>query len=84
MAISAYVGLKGYGKSHGVVEYVILSALKIKRVVFTNIPMNQNLLEKDFGITVRQFDIDAIKSNVNCFQEVFVSGEIFIIEMTFS
>jgi zona occludens toxin len=78
MAISAYVGLQGHGKSHGVVEYVILPALKAKRIVFTNIPMNQDLLEKDFGITVRQFTIDEIKENQNWFEEVFVSGAIFI------
>jgi len=78
MAISAYVGLQGHGKSHGVVEYVILPALKAKRIVFTNIPMNQDLLEKDFGITVRQFDIDDIKNNENWFQEVFIAGAIFI------
>lgn len=78
MAISAYVGLQGHGKSHGVVEYVILPALKAKRIVFTNIPMNQDLLEKDFGITVRQFTIDEIKENQNWFEEVFVAGAIFI------
>jgi zona occludens toxin len=78
MAISAYVGLQGHGKSHGVVEYVILPALKAKRIVFTNIPMNQDLLEKDFGITVKQFDIDEIKNNESWFQDVFIAGAIFI------
>lgn len=78
MAISAYVGLQGHGKSHGVVEYVILPALKAKRVVFTNMPMNQELLKKDFDMEVVMFDIEDIKTNESWFQEVFTPGAIFV------
>jgi zona occludens toxin len=78
MAISAYVGLQGHGKSYGVVEHVIIPALKAKRVVFTNIPMNQELLQEDFGLTVHYFTIDDIKNNENWFEDVFIAGAIWV------
>lgn len=40
MAITAYVGLPGSGKSYSVVEYVILPALNSGRVIATNMPLN--------------------------------------------
>jgi len=45
MSILAYVGLPGHGKSYSVTENVILPALLAGRVVYTNIPLNHELLK---------------------------------------
>lgn len=58
MAIDAYVGLPGHGKSYGVVEHVIIPSLKQGRHVVTNIPLNIDLLLSDFGGTVQQLPDD--------------------------
>lgn len=41
MAIDAYTGLPGAGKSHGVMQRVILPALKLGRTVLHNLPINE-------------------------------------------
>lgn len=41
MAIDAYTGIPGAGKSHGVVENVIIPALKEGRLVVHNMPLNE-------------------------------------------
>jgi len=51
MAIEAYVGLPGHGKSYGVVEHVIIPSIKEGRHVVTNIPLEREELLADFGIT---------------------------------
>lgn len=58
MAIDAYVGLPGHGKSYGVVEHVIIPSLKQGRHVVTNIPLNIDALLMDFGGTVQQLPDD--------------------------
>lgn len=50
MAINAYVGLPGSGKSYGVVENVILPALQAGRVLITNIPLNLDAVGADYDI----------------------------------
>lgn len=49
MAIDAYVGLPGHGKSYGVTEHVIIPSLKEGRQIVTNIPLNEEKLKLDFG-----------------------------------
>lgn len=49
MAIDAYVGLPGHGKSYGVTEHVIIPSIKEGRHVVTNIPMEREELLADFG-----------------------------------
>lgn len=49
MAIDAYVGLPGHGKSYGVTEHVIVPSLKQGRKVVTNIPLQEEKLMADFG-----------------------------------
>lgn len=49
MAIDAYVGLPGHGKSYGVTEHVIIPSLKQGRKIVTNIPLNEEKLLADFG-----------------------------------
>lgn len=58
MAIDAYVGLPGHGKSYGVVEHVIIPSLKQGRHVVTNIPLNADALLMDFGGTIQQLPND--------------------------
>lgn len=49
MAIDAYVGLPGHGKSYGVTEHVIIPSLKQGRKIVTNIPLQEEKLMADFG-----------------------------------
>jgi zona occludens toxin len=80
MSIVAYVGLPGHGKSYGVVDNVILPSLKNKRMVYTNIPMNQEKCLDDFGMAVVPFDITDIVKNPYWFTQVFVPGSIFVLD----
>lgn len=48
MAIVAYVGRPRSGKSYGVVENVIIPALKSGRTIVTNIPLKTGYLSDDF------------------------------------
>jgi zona occludens toxin len=48
MSIIAYVGLPGSGKSYGVVENVVIPALKDGRTIVTNIPLKKGYLSDDF------------------------------------
>jgi zona occludens toxin len=80
MAIVAYVGLPGHGKSYGIVENVIIPALKRKRVVFTNIPMNDEVCLNELGMCVIPFHIDDLIKNPNWFKDVFQAGSIFVID----
>ncbi|CAN7479484.1 hypothetical protein LJR232_003136 [Aquipseudomonas alcaligenes] len=48
MAIDAYVGLPGHGKSYGVVQHVVIPSLKQGRHVVTNIPLQVDMLMEDF------------------------------------
>ncbi|KAA0952603.1 zonular occludens toxin domain-containing protein [Pseudomonas sp. ANT_H12B] len=58
MAIHAYVGKPGHGKSYGVVERVVIPSLKQDRHVVTNIPLNADDLLADFGGTIQQLPAD--------------------------
>lgn len=80
MSISAYVGLPGHGKSYGVVENVILPALRSHRLVFTNIPMQDEKCLTDFGMSVVSFHTEDIAKNPNWFTDVFQPGAIFVFD----
>ncbi|MBH3382256.1 zonular occludens toxin domain-containing protein [Pseudomonas asiatica] len=58
MAIHAYVGKPGSGKSYGVVERVVIPSLKQGRHVVTNIPLNAELLLADFGGSIETLPDD--------------------------
>lgn len=82
MPISSYVGLPRHGKSYGVVENVILPALKKKRRVITNIPMHIDVLERDFGVVPEQVTIKEIQEDPawwkqNCPGAVVVLDELW-------
>jgi zona occludens toxin len=61
MAVIAYVGKPGHGKTNSVVERVIIPSLKQGRHVVTNIPLNIDDLLADFGGTITQLPEDWYK-----------------------
>ncbi|ARB30470.1 zonular occludens toxin domain-containing protein [Pseudomonas tolaasii] len=58
MAIHAYVGKPGHGKSYGVVEHVVIPSLKQDRHVVTNIPLSIDDLLSTYGGKVTQLPSD--------------------------
>lgn len=58
MAIHAYVGKPGHGKSYGVVEHVVIPSLKQDRHVVTNIPLSIDDLLSTYGGKVTQLPAD--------------------------
>lgn len=54
MAIHAYVGKPGHGKSYGVVEHVVIPSLKQDRHVVTNIPLSIDDLLAAYGGNITQ------------------------------
>lgn len=70
MSIDAYTGWPGSGKSHTVVDNVILPALRAHlgkdgtapRVVVTNIPMKREAIDAEMpGCDLREFDVAAFE-----------------------
>lgn len=80
MATTAYTGLPGGGKSYGVVENVIIPALKQQRKVYTNIPMNREVCIKRLGSSPIQFDTQDIIDNPDWWSDVFEPGSIIVID----
>jgi len=78
---SAYVGLPGSGKSYGVVENVIIPALRKGRALWTNIPLVMDEIYNDFPkADVTSFTVDDIKSNEKWFSEVLPKGVVLVID----
>ncbi|HTF85330.1 MAG TPA: zonular occludens toxin domain-containing protein [Cellvibrio sp.] len=80
MTISAYVGLPGAGKSYGVVENVILPAIKAGRRVLTNIPMVRDEWLKQFQAAPEQFDIAEIPKDPDWWQKNNVAGAVVVLD----
>jgi zona occludens toxin (predicted ATPase) len=80
MSINAYVGLPGSGKSYSVVEHVVLPALKNGRRVWTNIPLNLELIEELGYQAPVIFETNEIVENPKFFQEIFEAGATIIID----
>ena len=80
MAINAYVGLPRSGKSHSAVEFVILPGLEKGRRIWTNIPLNAELLEQEYPGKVTQFKTQDVIDEPKWFQEVFEKGATIIID----
>lgn len=78
MAIDAYVGLPGHGKSYGVVEHVIIPSLKQDRHVVTNIPLNIDALLMDFGGTIQQLPDDWFE--LKDLSEYAVNGAVLVLD----
>lgn len=80
MTITAYTGLPGSGKSYGVMQNVIIPALKSKRLVFTNIPVNDEKLLELLGSTVSKIDYEILKDKPDFFQSVIPAGAVVILD----
>jgi len=81
MTISCYSGLPGSGKSYGVVEHVVIPALKQGRTIRTNIPLNVEHLETFIPGSIEkiiQFTNDEIKESG--YLGNIAGGEIIIID----
>lgn len=81
MAIVAYVGLPGHGKSHSVVEHVILPALKAGRTVVTNVALHWDKVRAAYpGCDLRPFDIKAVAASPSSIDSVAVPGAVLVID----
>lgn len=80
MAISAYVGLPGSGKSYGVVQNVIIPALKSGQKVYTNIPLKDDYCIKHYGSTAVSFETKDIIDNPDWWVDVFEAGALLVID----
>lgn len=78
MAIHAYVGKPGHGKSYGVVEHVVIPSLKQDRHVFTNIPLAADELLAAFGGNITQLPEDW--HNLEDLGEIIPPGAVAIID----
>lgn len=72
MAIQFFCGRPGSGKSYGVIENVLLPALKLARPIYTNIPLNMDAIAVDFPDSFAE---------IVCFNNEDVTGE-FLMSMT--
>lgn len=77
MAIDAYVGLPGSGKSYSVVKFAILPSLKQGRLVITNIPLTE-LAHSEYPDQIRQLPHDWYKDD-QLFEEV-PNGSVVVLD----
>lgn len=80
MSITAYTGLPGSGKSYGVMQNVIIPALKSGRNVFTNIPVNDEKLIELYNKTTNKINYDDLKENPYYFQTEIIPGSVVIFD----
>lgn len=81
MPITAYSGLPGHGKSHSVVEHVILPALKAHRCVVTNVALKWDKVREAFpGCDLRPFDLEAVKRDPASIEEAAPPGCVLVID----
>ncbi|UXZ19955.1 hypothetical protein KZH41_15500 [Pseudomonas sp. YeP6b] len=78
MAIHAYVGKPGHGKSYGVVEHVIIPSLKQDRHVVTNIPLSIDDLLSTYGGNITQLPDDWFE--LDDLSEIIPAGSVAIID----
>lgn len=84
MAIDAYTGLPGSGKSYSAVALQIIPALKAGRKITTNMPIKQDLLETDYDAKgrIRTFTTQEIEANPERLMEICPEGWILILDET--
>lgn len=81
MSIVAYVGRPGSGKSYGVVDNVIIPALKAGRTVVTNIPLMIGYLTDDYPKgKILQFKPSDPTENPNFFNPEDFAGCVIVID----
>jgi len=79
--ITAYCGLQGSGKSYGVVQNVIINAIKDDRKIWTNIPLHLDVILRDYPhADITLFDIQDILDDENWFIDILPKGVIFIVD----
>lgn len=78
MAIHAYVGKPGHGKSYGVVEHVVIPSLKQDRHVITNIPLSIDDLLATYGGKITQLPADWYE--LTDLAEIIPPGSVAIID----
>lgn len=81
MPVTAYTGLPGSGKSHSVVEFVILPAVKAGRIVVTNLAVRVDVIQREFpSADVRLFDSDSIKADPTFLDKNVVPGAVLVVD----
>lgn len=81
MPITSYVGLPGHGKSHSVVEHVILPALKQYRTVVTNVALHWDKVRAEFpGCDLREFDVAAVGAKPSLIYDAVPPGCVWVLD----
>lgn len=80
MAITAYTGLPGSGKSYSVVKHVILPALQKGRRVWANIPLDLDAFDPVQRDLITPFLIADIRENPEWFASIFSPGATIVLD----
>jgi zona occludens toxin len=81
MPITAYSGLPRSGKSYSVVDRVILPAAKSGRKVFSNIPLNMELINKEFPDNqITQYEMKDVALDPEWFNDEKLNGAIIVMD----
>ena len=90
MPINAYVGLPRSGKSFSVTKFVLLPKLKLSKKfrdagkegieIYTNIPVNNELIEKEYGQAVHQLDLAECAKEDWDWKEATKPGSLIILD----
>jgi zona occludens toxin len=82
MAISAYCGRPGAGKSYGVVQNVVVPCLEQGRMIVTNLPLRMDLVYERFpDAEVILFDFQEVRAGLlDLEQRADLRGAVFIID----
>lgn len=81
MPITAYTGLPGHGKSYGVVEHVILPALRAGRMVVTNLALRADVVAAEYPeAKLFPFDVAAICAEPGLIKAAALPGAVVVID----
>lgn len=81
MAIYAYVGLPGSGKSYGVVQNQVLPALREGRTVCTNVPLYEDRIRESVTTgELRDFPIEKVAAEPHLIEQYAPAGSVVIID----
>ena len=84
MAVDAYTGLPGSGKSYSAVALQVIPALKAGRNIATNMPLKVDLLENDFNAPkhIRTFATQELEAQPERIHEICPPGWILLLDET--
>lgn len=79
---TAYTGLPGSGKSHSVVKYAILPALKSGIDVYTNITLDNSVISEDVSLVGNYYDFDVsrIADDPDFLSDTCFNGSLIVID----